>query len=413
MNMNYKNIFLKVVVFLCFVSISFGQDYKDIFISIGTGPIDGVFYPAGTAISEIIKKVGYNSSACSTAGSGENIDLIIDKKIEMAIAMSDTVYQAYYGVGAYKGKGPIKNLNCITGSGENIDLIIDKKIEMAIAMSDTVYQAYYGVGAYKGKGPIKNLNCITGLHPNYTQIVTLRDSNIKTFKDLKGKRIGIGIYNSGVELNARLLYEAHNMKYSDSEIIYGTPGELIEQLKNHILDAIFLTNTVPTDIIYNLSLEMPINFVAIEDEGIEKLREKWPFFFKEKITKEDYNIEKDVQTVAVQNLLLINFVAIEDEGIEKLREKWPFFFKEKITKEDYNIEKDVQTVAVQNLLLVDRNLPEGIVYDITKAFFENIEEVRCSNLGIRRNVSLENYNKNVGIPFHKGALKYYKDKGII
>lgn len=319
MNMNYKNIFLKVVVFLCFVSISFGQDYKDIFISVGTGPIDGVFYPAGTAISEIIKKIGYNSSACSTAG-----------------------------------------------SGENIDLIIDKKIEMAIAMSDTVYQAYYGVGAYKGKGPIKNLNCITGLHPNYTQIVTLRDSNIKTFKDLKGKRIGIGIYNSGVELNARLLYEAHDMKYSDSEIIYGTPGELIEQLKNHILDAIFLTNTVPTDIIYNLSLEMPINFVAIEDEGIEKLRKKWPFFFREKITKEDYNIEKDVQTV-----------------------------------------------AVQNLLLVDRNLPEGIVYDITKAFFENIEEVRCSNLGIRRNVFLENYNKNVDIPFHKGALKYYKDKGII
>lgn len=318
MNMDYKNKLLKIVLFFSLFLISFGKSHKDIFITIGTGPIDGVFYPAGTAISEIIKKIGYNSSACSTAG-----------------------------------------------SGENIDLLISHKIEMAIAMSDTVYQAYYGVGAYKGKGPIKNLTCITGLHPNYTQIVTLRDSNIKEFKDLKGKRVGIGAYNSGVELNARLLYKAHNMKYSDSEIIFGTPGELIEQLKNDILDAIFLTNTVPTDIIYNLSKEVSISFVAIGDEGIEKLREKWPFFFKETITKEDYNIDEEVQTV-----------------------------------------------AVQNLLLVDRNLSEGIVYDITKAFFENLEEVKCSNLAIRRNVSLENYDKNVDIPFHKGALKYYKDKGL-
>lgn len=318
MNMGYRNKLLKIVLFLSIFLISFGKNYNDVFITIGTGPIDGVFYPVGMTISEIIKKSGYNSSACSTAG-----------------------------------------------SGENIDLITSHKIEMAIAMSDTVYQAYYGVGAYKGKGPIKNLACITGLHPNYTQIVTLKNSNIKTFKDLKGKKVGIGAYNSGVELNARLLYKAHNMKYSDSEISFGTPRELIEQLKNNILDAIFLTNTVPTDIIYNLSKEVPISFVSIEDEGIKKLRDKWPFFFKEIISKEDYNIDKDIQTV-----------------------------------------------AVQNLLVVDRNMPEEIVYDITKALFENLEEVKCSNLAIRRNVSLENYNKNINIPFHKGALRYYQDKGI-
>ncbi|MCI6152515.1 MAG: TAXI family TRAP transporter solute-binding subunit [Fusobacterium perfoetens] len=317
MNIIYNKKLIIGILILIFNLIGYSEEKKP-FISIGTGPIDGVFYPTGVVIAEVIKEAGYNSSAQSTAGSGENIDFL------------------YF-----------------------------KKVEMAISMSDSVHQAYNGVGAYKIKGPMKNLKCITGLHPNFTQIVTLRDSGIKTFEDLKGKRIGIGIYNSGVELNARLLYEIHNMNYKDSDIIYSTPGEIIEQLKSNLLDAIFLTNTIPNEIIYNLANEVPISFVEISDEGYKNLKKKWPFFFR---------------------------------GI--------------ISKNDYNIDKSVKTVAVQNLLLVDGNLSEDVVYDITKAFFENLDRIKETHISVKRSVSLENYSKNVEIPFHEGAIRYYKEKNI-
>lgn len=317
MNIIYNKKIIVIILNLILNLIIFAENNRP-FISVGTGPIDGVFYPTGVTIAEIIKEAGYNSSAQSTAG-----------------------------------------------SGENIDLLFEKKIEIAISMSDSVYQAYNGVGAYKLKGPMKNLKCITGLHPNFTQIVTLRNSGIKTFEDLRGKRIGIGIYNSGVELNARLLYEAHNMKYEDSDIVYSTPEEIIEQLKSNLLDAIFLTNTIPNEIIYNLANEVPISFVEIGDEGYKNLKKKWPFFFR---------------------------------GI--------------ISKNDYNINQSVKTVVVQNLLLVDGNLSENVVYDITKAFFENLNKIKETHISVKENISLENYSKNVDIPFHKGAIRYYKERKL-
>lgn len=289
------------------------------FITIGTAPISGLFYPIGLSFSRFIKEAGYNCSVRSTGG-----------------------------------------------SGDNIDLILNNKIEIAIAMSDSVVQAYNGVGAYENKEPAKNLRCIMGLHYNYVQIITRANSNINKFEDLRGKKVGLGVYNSGVELNARLIYRVHNMEYSDTKVVYASPGELVEQLKKGVLDAIFLTNGVPNPVITNLQKNIKISFISIKNSKIKELVNEYPFFHKE-------IIDKDI----------------------------------------YNLNKDVYTVGVKDIVICDKNLPDKVVYDITKSILENLEDLKRENEVIRRNVFLESSLKNIKIPFHSGAIEYYKEKGML
>lgn len=288
------------------------------FITVATGPTSGLYYPIGGAFSSVFGKLGYKSSAQSTGASAENINLII------------------------------------TGGAE-----------MAITMSDSVAQAYNAFGAYEGKTPAKNLMAITGLYPNYVQLITTKKTGVTKFEDLKGKKVGVGAPNSGVELNARMMYEAHGMTYADSKVDYLNYGEAIEQMQNGLVDAVFVTSGIPNATIMELS-------------------------------------------VAEQ----IVIVPIQGEGLKKLTEKYPFFVPEVIPKETYKTETDVNTVTVRNIMLVRSDLPENVVYDLTKAIFENIDSIKASHATAAKHVSLENSHIGVDIPFHPGAVKYYQEKGI-
>ncbi len=292
----------------------------DYFITVATGPTSGLYYPIGGAFSSVIKnKLGYKSSAQSTGA-----------------------------------------------SVENINLIMEGKADMAITMADAIAQAYDGTGAFEGKQPMKNLRAMMGLYPNYVQIVTTDKTGITKFEDLKGKRVGIGAPNSGVELNARMMYEAHGMTYEDSKVDYLNYGEAIDQMKNGLIDAAFVTSGIPN---------------------------------------------ATVMELGVTNKIVI--VPIEGEGADRLIEKYPFFVREVIPKETYNTDADANTVTVRNIMIVREELPEEVVYDLTKGIYENIADIKASHNTADKHISLENSQIGVSIPFHPGAEKYFREVGII
>ena len=165
------------------------------FITVLTGPTSGIYFPIGGAFSKVVGEMGYKTSATATGATGENINAIL------------------------------------TGKGE-----------LAIAMSDSVIQAVEGFGAYEGKPKATDLRAMMGLWPNVVQIVTTTDSGIKSFKDIKGKRVGVGAPNSGVELNARMIFEANGMTYKDAKVDYLSYGEAIDQMKNGQCDVAFVTS---------------------------------------------------------------------------------------------------------------------------------------------------------------------------
>lgn len=294
-------------------------DRSQYFITVATGPTSGLYYPIGGAFSSVFQnKLGYKSSAQSTGASGENINLIL------------------------------------TGGAE-----------LAIAMSDAVAQAYDAFGAFEGKAPATELRAITGLYPNYVQLVTTEASGITKFEDLKGKKVGIGAPNSGVELNARMMYEAHGMTYEDSTVDYLNYGEAIDQMKNGMVDAVFVTSGIPNATIMELGTTNTIVIVPIEGDG------------------------------------LANLIA-----------KYPFYVPEVIAADVYGTASDTNTVTVRNIMMVNSSLPDDVVYDLTKGIFENIGDIQASHATAQRHITLENSHIGVDIPFHPGAIKYYEEKGM-
>ncbi|MBJ2356455.1 TAXI family TRAP transporter solute-binding subunit [Sphaerochaeta sp. S2] len=294
-------------------------DRSKYFITVATGPTSGLYYPIGGAFSSVFQnKLGYKSSAQATGA-----------------------------------------------SAENVTLIRENRAEMAIAMSDVVAQAYQGFGAYEGKEPATELRALLGLYPNYVQLVTTDKTGIKKFTDLKGKRVGIGAPNSGVEVNARMMYEAHGMSYADSKVDYLNYGEAIAQLKNNMVDAVFVTSGIPNATIMELGTTSKIVLVPIEGEGLATLKKNYPFFVEATIPADIYDTDSDIQTATVRNIMIVN-----------------------------------------------ESLPVDVAYDLTKGIFENIEDIQAAHATAKKHITLENSHIGVDIPFHEGAIKYYEEAGL-
>ncbi len=296
----------------------------DYFITVLTGPSSGIYFPIGGAFSTYIGTLGYKTSATATGATAENINALL------------------------------------TGQGE-----------LAIAMADSVIQAVESFGAYAGKPPAKTLRAMMGLWPNYCQIVTTADSGIKSFADLKGKRVGVGAPNSGVELNARMMFEAHGMTYKDCRVDYLNYGEAIDQMKNGLCDAAFVTSGLGN--------------ATIRELGVTKK---------------------------------IAFVPVEGEARKKLIAKYPFYIETFIPAATYGTEKDTQTAAVMNIMLADVKLPANVVYDLLTNIYspKGLEAIQGSHNTAKVNIKPETALRGIvgtSVPLHDGAIKYYKEKGMM
>ncbi len=299
-------------------------DRGDHFITVLTGPSSGIYFPIGGAFSNFIGSLGYKTSATATGATAENINALL------------------------------------TGQGE-----------MAVAMADSVIQAVEAFGAYEGKAPAASLRAMMGLWPNVCQIVTTADSGIKTFQDLKGRRVGVGAPNSGVELNARMMFEAHGMSYKDCRVDYLSYGEAIDQMKNGLCDAAFVTSGLGN--------------ATIRELGVTKK---------------------------------IAFVPVEGEALKKLIAKYPFYIESSIPADVYDTDRDVTTAAVMNIMLVDVKLPADVVYDLLTNIYSpaGLEAVHAAHAAAKNHIRLETALRGIegtAVPFHDGAIRFYTEKGLM
>jgi len=253
------------------------------------------------------------------------------------------------------------------GSVDNINLMKRKKTELALAQNDVSYMAYNGVmhKAFKGN-PFKKLRAIASLYPEVVHIVAMANSNITTVRDLKGKRVCVGDLGSGVEVNARDIVAAAGMTYKDfskTEHI-GIP-ETVAHMKDGQLDAFFMTSRIPVPGIQDLASMKAIKLVKIGNDIIAKLQKSKPWYAKVVIPAGTYK----------------------------------------------GVNEDVNAVAVMCLLCTTSDLPEDLVYNITKVIFENANFLAKAHAA-GKFLSLKSALNGVTIPLHKGAAKYYKEKGL-
>lgn len=189
-------------------------------------------------------------------------------------------------------------------SVENLNLLAQKKAEMAFVMSDSLSDAINGTGSFSNK--IENVAQVAALYPNFVQIVTSSKSGIKTIADLKGKRVAVGAQNSGVELASRALLEGFGITYKDITVDYLGYAEAADALKSGKLDAAFLTSGLPNSSLMELQQGFDLQLVSIPADKLAEIAKSKQFFTANVIPKGTYGNAEDIPTAAILNALVVS-----------------------------------------------------------------------------------------------------------
>jgi hypothetical protein len=290
------------------------------------------------------------------------------QSVKMVLATGGTAGTYYPFGGAmtkiWNSKIPGMNVTAqATGaSAENVRLVNKKEAELAIVQSDTVDFAFNAKETFKEK--LTKLSAIAVLYPEIIQIVTREESPIKSFADLKGKKVGVGAPGSGTEANFRQLLDIYGMKKEDVKAQYLSFAESAEQFKDKHIDAFIVVAGIPNAAIMDIGAMHKIKILSLPDDMTGKLTQKYPFLASIKIPANTYK----------------------------------------------NITAEVKTVAVMAVLIINPEIKDDIAYSLTKALFENQAELATAHAK-GKELNLRTAVKGVSIPFHPGAVKYYKEKG--
>ncbi|WP_434597664.1 TAXI family TRAP transporter solute-binding subunit [Pseudomonas sp. R4-83] len=261
--------------------------------------------------------------------------------------------------------GSKTSVQATKASVENLNLLQAGRGELALALGDSVADAKNGVEDAGFKAPLTKLRALGGAYPNYIQIVASQESGIKSLADLKGKTISVGAPKSGTELNARAIFKAAGLTYEDMGKVQYLPfAESVELIKNRQLDATLQSSGLGMAAIRDLSSVMPLNYIAIPPDVVSKIGN--PAYQSAMIPANTYDGQAEA----------------------------------------------VPTVAITNILVTRADLPDEVVYQMTRLLFENLPRLGNSH-SAAKDIKLETAAKNLPINLHPGAERYYQEKGAL
>jgi uncharacterized protein len=249
-------------------------------------------------------------------------------------------------------------------SVENLVLLQQGRGEIAFTLGDSLKAAWDGDEEAGFKTKLDRLRTIGAIYPNYIQIVATADSGIKTLADLKGKSLSVGAPKSGTELNARAILAAAGLSYRDiGKVEYLPFAESVDLMKNRQLDATLQSAGLGVASLKDLSTSTDITVVSVPREIVDKIGA--PF---------------------VPVMIPANTYTGQD--------------------------KDVPTAAVINYLVTSSAVSDDLAYQMTKLIFESLPELANAH-AVGREIKLETAAMGSPIPLHPGAIRYYKEKGLI
>jgi hypothetical protein len=277
----------------------------------------------------------------------------------------------YYPLGVAIGKiysDKIPNVKtqvqATKASVENLILLQQGRGEIAFALGDSLKAAWEGDEEAGFKSKLTKLRTIGAIYPNYIQIVATAESGIKTLADLKGKSLSVGAPKSGTELNSRAILAAAGLSYKDmGKIEYLPFAESVDLMKNRQLNATLQSAGLGAASLKDLSTSSDITVVAVPKEVVDKIG---PPFKSVMIPANTY------------------------------------------TGQD----KDVPTAAVVNYLVSSSAVSDDLAYQMTKLIFESLPELANAHAS-GKEIKLENAAAASPVPLHPGAIRYYKEKGVI
>lgn len=248
---------------------------------------------------------------------------------------------------------------------ENIRAISKKQDALSLSMPDTAFHAFQGMEAFANK-PVKELRGLMSTYPIDIQFFALAKSGIKTITDMKGKKVAVGAPGSGTEAMARYVLKVFGMTYDDIQEQFLSATETTEALKDGNIDVGIVTLGTPAPTLIDLATQFDIVFLDIDPVTADKINKDFPAYFPTAIPAGTYKGQNNPH----------------------------------------------HTLSWMGLFVVHQDMSDKLAYDILKAVFDHKDELYAIHAQFK-GITVENAVKGMPIPFHPGAEKFFKEKGLI
>jgi TRAP transporter TAXI family solute receptor len=254
------------------------------------------------------------------------------------------------------------------GSVYNLNTIAAGELDMGVAQSDWQYHAYHGTSKFKDQGPNKDLRAVFSVHPEPFTVVARADSGIKDFMDLKGKRVNIGNPGSGQRGTMEVVMKALGWTKDDFKLASELKSaEQSKALCDNKIDAIVFTVGHPSGSIKEATTSCDSIIVPVTGKAIDKL-----------VKENDY-----YRTATIPG------------GMYR------------------GTATDTKMFGVGATFVSSAKVPENVIYNVVKAVFENFEDFKKLHPAFKILKKEEMIKDGLSAPLHKGAVKYYKEAGLM
>ena len=247
------------------------------------------------------------------------------------------------------------------GTDQNILLIDSGDAQLGFVTTGTALQAWNGSGAWTHGKQLRSMRALFPMYDTPFQFIIFPDSRITSLTDMAGKRIGVGPQGGTGGTYLPLVFKELNVPVT---LRYGAWDTLITQLQAHLLDGLGVTIGAPVPLIVKLDAAQPMRFIAPSPKEIATLRKAMP--------------ELGVSVVPTGT--------------------YP------------SLKTEYKTVGLFNFGVASKDLPDDLVYAVVKAFYANHDRLVKATPAARESVAA-NLNRNTFIPYHPGAVRYYREIG--
>jgi uncharacterized protein len=303
----------------------------------------------------------FRIGAAATSGTFFEIGEVIASAISKSAGSPPCEHGGNCGV-----PGLVAVTQATQGSVENLRLIAAGQIESGIAQSDVAGWAYAGTGMFSADRPMKNLRAIASLFPESLQLVVRADSPVRTVSDLKGKRVSLGQMGSGTLVDARIALAAAGLTEKDVAAEYLRPSMSAAKIIDSSLDGFFLIGGAPVPAIYELASKLPLRLIPIGDDVLGKMRQRSSSYRRSVIPAGTY------------------------PGV--------------------NIE--TPSIGFNALWVVAADASDDLIFDITKALWNEATQRLLDAHAIGKQVRLNNALEGLSVPLHTGAARFYREAGL-
>jgi hypothetical protein len=258
---------------------------------------------------------------------------------------------------------PGVSVQSLPGAGiANVRGVEDGKAEIGFGNSISTVDAILGNEPFKTKHA--NVCNLATLYPQYFQAVVLADSGIKSIKDLKGKTITTQPRGNTAEMITQHVLKVNGLSYNDMKVSFVSYTDAVSQMQDGHAQAFFLGTTIPSGAVMDLA--------------------------------------------SARNIMLVDMAA----NLNDMKKINPGYTLETIKAGTYpKQDKDVKVIGYATHLVASCKLPEERIYGMVKAMATNIPSMVAVVKAID-GLTVKAMAADIGVPFHPGAKKYYREAGL-